>query len=461
MAGPDPYSPAATESPASHQEEAPPAAATPPPHATVGAAYRFFLPLMFMAELMMISHAVIVAFLARMPDPEAVLAAYSISFHFHATLGSPVWALQLVALSYIKDRASIWRLTAFGFQIIAGLAWIWALVGFTSIGDWAFQWLFGARPAVAEVAKLCVLVSFPIIVFSIARSYSYGLLMIKRRTLLVTYGTVIRLIGLAGLLTFLTRSLDGALVGAVALTGCIGIESVYAILVARRFYLALPPSSQPLPTYRELWIFSWPIMLMHTAESGVAFTINTFLGRLARAELAIAAFGVLDSLMRVLLGPLRNLTHTMQTLVHSRRDLRALLKFSAQIALAFSAAMLLFHFPPVRALVLGGAMGIPPDMQAYVTPALTLSFLLALCMTAAAVARGLLIATKRTGAIAASAVMRLTAVGAIGIVAVSLGTENGAVIGLVSLTGAFAVEGLFLGLRLMQMDRAPRRLFEP
>ena len=72
---------------------------------TLREAYKFFLPLIFMAELHMLSHAVISAFLARMPDPEPILAAYSMAFYLHATLGSPVWACQFVALSYIRDKA--------------------------------------------------------------------------------------------------------------------------------------------------------------------------------------------------------------------------------------------------------------------------------------------------------------------------------------------------------------------
>ena len=61
-------------------------------------------------------------------------------------------------------------------------------------------------------------------------------------------------------------------------------------------------------------------MIMQTAESGVVFTVNLFLGRLVRPELALAAFGLLDSLMRVLLSPLRNFIQTVQALVRFRRD---------------------------------------------------------------------------------------------------------------------------------------------
>ena len=38
-----------------------------------------------MAELHMLSHAIISAFLARMPNSEPILAAYSIAFYLHAT----------------------------------------------------------------------------------------------------------------------------------------------------------------------------------------------------------------------------------------------------------------------------------------------------------------------------------------------------------------------------------------
>lgn len=43
-------------------------------------AYRFFTPLLLMAELTMFSHAIVAAFLARMPNPTENLAAYSIAF---------------------------------------------------------------------------------------------------------------------------------------------------------------------------------------------------------------------------------------------------------------------------------------------------------------------------------------------------------------------------------------------
>ncbi|MFT5174150.1 MAG: O-antigen/teichoic acid export membrane protein [Gammaproteobacteria bacterium] len=422
-------------------------------------AYKFFMPLIFMAELHMLSHAVITAFLARMPDPEPTLAAYSMAFYLHATLGSPVWAVQFVAISYIRDKASMRKLLIFSAQTFALVGWLWALISVTPFGLTFFKVVFGASDAVAIDAQRCILVSTLIVPFVFFRSLSYALLMIHRRTVFVTLGTFIRLLSLAVILYVLTRVTDGALVGIGALTACIGVESVYAVIAARKHYMQLPVQSEAPPTYRELWRFGWPVMLMQTAESGVAFMATFFLGRLPRPELAIAAFGVLDGMMRVLLGPLRNLTPAVQTLTQSRVDIGIMLKFAIQIALVFSLLMGVMQIGTVGRWTLESVMGLPPDMAAYVAPALSLSFVLALCMTASSFARGLLLSSRKTGAIAVSSVARIVAAGVVGAIALTMTEVNGAVVGMLSLIAAFATEALMLGMRVLQVERREHGLF--
>jgi O-antigen/teichoic acid export membrane protein len=422
-------------------------------------AYKFFLPMIFMAELHMLSHAVITAFLARTPDPEPTLAAYSMAFYLHATLGSPVWAVQFVALSYIRDKASMRKLLIFSVQTFALVGWLWALIAITPFGVYFFKTVFGASEAVALDAQRCVLVSTLIVPFVFFRSLSYALLMIHRRTVYVTLGTFIRLLSLALILYVLTSVTDGALVGIGALTACIGVESLYAVVAARKHYLQLPAASERPLTYRQLWRFGWPVMLMQTAESGVAFVVTFFLGRLPRPELAIAAFGVLDGMIRVLLGPLRNLTPTVQTLTQSRADIRVMGKFAIQVAIVFALTMGVMQVESVRSWALESVMGLPPNIAAYVAPALTLSFVLALCMTASSFFRGLLLSSRKTGAIAVSSVVRIGAAGVVGAVALTMSGVNGAVVGMLCLIATFAVEALILGIRVLQVERREHGLF--
>jgi len=429
------------------------------PTVTIKESYRFFTPLIFMAELHMLSHAIISAFLARMPDPEPILAAYSIAFYLHATLGSPVWACQFVAISFIKDRASTLRLLIFSSQTFLLVAWFWALIGLTPVGIAFFVEIFGTSIDVAKEAQLCILISTLIVPCVFFRSIAYALLMLNRRTTLVTLGTLIRLFGLFAILFILQGQTTGATVGMIALTGCIAVESVYATLAALKYYLQLPSKKGVLPTYTELWRFGWPVILMQTAESGIAFTISFFLGRLPRPELAIAAFGVLDAMTRVFLGPLRNLTQAVQTLTKNESDTKVIGKFTIHLGIIFGVIMLLFHIDVVRNFALKDIMGLSSSLASYITPALLLTPILALSMTAAAFTRGQLLASRKTTTIALASVIRIVSVCLVGVGALIFYNANGAVVGILALITAFSSETIILGGRVIYALKVKGGLF--
>ena len=429
------------------------------PTVTIKESYRFFTPLIFMAELHMLSHAIISAFLARMPNSEPILAAYSIAFYLHATLGSPVWACQFVAISFLKDRASTIRLLIFSSQTFLLVAWFWALIGLTPVGITFFVEVFGTSTDVAKEAQLCILISTLIVPCVFFRSIAYALLMLNRRTTLVTLGTLIRLFGLFAILFVLQGQTTGATVGMIALTGCIAIESVYATLAALKYYLQLPSKKGVLPRYRELWRFGWPVIIMQTAESGIAFTISFFLGRLPRPELAIAAFGVLDAMIRVLLGPLRNLTQAVQTLTKNEADTKVIGTFTIHLGIIFSVIMLMFHIDFVRNYALKNIMGLSSSLASYVTPALLLTPILALSMTTAAFTRGQLLASRKTTAIALASVIRIVSVCLVGVGALMFYNANGAVVGILALIIAFLSETIILGGRIIYAVKVKSGLF--
>ncbi|MBT6274356.1 MAG: hypothetical protein HOI95_09505, partial [Chromatiales bacterium] len=273
-------------------------------------------------------------------------------------------------------------------------------------------------------------------------------------TLLVTYGTVVRLVTLMPALYLWSEVLDGALVGAVAIITCITLEMLYSVVVAWPFYRTLPATSNVRASYREIWLFAWPIMVMHTAEHGVSFLVSLFLGRLPRPEVALAVFGVVDSALKVLLSPLRNLTITVQALAHRRSDYVVLARFCIQIALLFGGLMALFFVPAINTFTLTGAMGLTSDLADYAGHALGIGVALALCTGAAATIRGFLITSKETRVLALSSALRLIAVGAVGVTAVTLEAGNGAAAGLWALTAAFLTEALVLAYRAQKMRKA-------
>ena len=429
---------------------------TEPPARSVslGDAYTFFLPLVFMAEMMMISHSVIHAFLARLPDPTTTLAAYNVAFSFHAVAGSPMWTALMTSLALVQGRRSVARLIDFHLRISVLIVALGYLLAFTGLGDWFFGSLMGAGPLVVKEAKAALVIFMWIPPITVFRSLAYTLLMRNRRTILITVGTFVRLLALGGYLAVLPSFVSGAAVGAAALFLCILTETVLAVLLTWRYYQALPVETEAPPGHREIWNFAWPLMLTQASENGVAITINFFLGRLVRPELALAAFGVADGLWKVMLGPLRNLAQTAQTLMRSTEDRRVMMVFCLQVSTGFSLLAAIFLLPPARNFLLGAVMGLTPELSGGVAPAVSLFWALAFMLGFAALFKGLLLNMRVTSQIALSALARFGVVVSIGSASLLLPDANGAVLGVSAMMGGFCAEAWVLGRRIWRPQEA-------
>ena len=418
---------------------------------TLGTCYRFFVPLIFMTELNMISKSVINAFLARMDDSSIVLAAFHSAFTLYYCIASGTEVCSLLTLSYMRSRRALGHLLRF-MGIIVAVPWAIAQVlAFTPVGDFAFQTLFGISDAAVSEAKTATFLlslSAPIL---ICRSVAFGLLMIGQKTIFITWATLVRLLSLAGSLVVLPHFLEGAAVGAGALVFCMLCETVVAVCLAAHIYAGLPERGETPPTVRAQWRFSWPLMLNTSAEMGMVFAVSIFLGRLADPDLALAAFAVVYGLVGLMLSPLRNLVQSAQTLVRQAADRRVLLKFAVQQMLFFAAlAALLFHTPLDR-LVLSDAMGLEPALEAYCAPAMQAAFPMAAFWGLSAVFRGLLAGARVTGALAVSGLARVSAATLVATTAVLLPGGNGAVIGLAAWMAGYCAEAAILAVRVRRL----------
>ena len=420
---------------------------------TLRDAVLFFLPLIFMTELNMISKSVIHAFLARLAEPKIVLAAFSVSFAFYYTLTASTEVNTLLSISYLRARRSVRHLLGFFCVIVGPPVAATQLVAWTPLGAWLYGDVFGASAAAIAQAQLATFwfsLSAPILMF---RALAFALIMIHRRTIWITVSTLLRLLSLSVFLVVLPAFIGGAAVGAAALVSCMVVETSFAWWAARRFYRALPREAGPLPRYRELWGFSWPLMMSQSMEMGIVMTINIFLGRLATAELALASFGVTQGLANVVLSPMRNLVQTAQTLARTRADLRVLLGFTHGLVALFTLGIAAVFLSPLRHWVLADVMGLRGDLLAYSEPAIMITFLVAGVWGYAALFRGLLASARRTGTVAVSALARMAVVVLVGSTTLFWGGVNGAVIGILAWSATFAAEAGLLGWRLI--DRRP------
>src|SRR4030095_4994095 len=120
------------------------------------------------------------------------------------------------------------------------------------------------------------------------RNIATALCMMHRRTLPISYATIIRLVAQALMLLVLPLWMEGAVAGAASLVGCMTVEAVYMYWVSRGYSPELPATGGEQAAYRQMWSFSWPLMVTQVTENGVPLVINFFLGRLAHPDLALA-----------------------------------------------------------------------------------------------------------------------------------------------------------------------------
>ena len=426
---------------------------------TVRTAVLFFVPLILTTELHQLSHALVHAFLARLGDPTTTLAAFSIAFAFNTTFSGIISVGTQAGMSYITDKRSLWRIARFYFFVSVVPFVLIETIALSPLGDWLFGRMMGASAEVTRLAKAAAAVMGLWIFPNQIRNLATALCMMHRRTLLISHSTIVRLVSQALMLMVLPFWMEGAVAGAASLIGCMTVEAIYMVWVSRPFYAELPATGGEQASYRQMWVFSWPLMVTQITENGVTFVINFFLGRLANPDLALAAFGVVTALKSLVASPLRNLVQTAQALVHSRHDMRMMLRFTHRLTLVYGVIVAFLFYTPLRDVILSGIMGLPPKLSSYATPGVQMILLVVIVWGYSSLFRGLLSAMRQTRAIAGSAVIRLLVVIAVGSVTLIAPQLNGAAVGVAAVGFAFLAEVLILGWRLLRYSRTTGPLF--
>ncbi len=421
------------------------------PHLRLRDCYLFFGPLVLMVELNMISKSAIHAFLARTETPDITLAAFNAGFTFYFAITSATEVIVALSLSYLRSRADLARLIGF-MAVLVAVPWSFALAAaLTSLGNEIFGHWFGLSPQGQIEARWTtgmLALSVPVLLL---RGTAFALLMLNRKTIIITWSTLVRLGSLALWLFILPLWLEGAAIGAAALVLCMASETVFAGYFAWKHLAALPAERQAGDTFGGYWRFSWPLIINASAEMGVILAINLYLGRLNESELAIAAFGVVHGLVSLLMGPMRNLAQTAQTLVARREDVRVMLVFTGQLVALFIVLALVLFQTTLRDAILRGVMGLTPELAAYCEPGMGMAFAMAAFWACSALFRGFLAKARVTGALAAAGMMRIATAAAVGSITLIYPDLNGGLLGVSAWILSYAVETLISGWRLRRL----------
>jgi hypothetical protein len=156
-------------------------------------------------------------------------------------------------------------------------------------------------PAVTDRAHLAVVVFLPWPAAIGFRRFQQGILIGAGRTRLVAYGTVVRLSTMAatGTSLFLHGGVDGAVLGAAALSSGVVVEAAaswaWARADCRRLKSISPAAPEEVPTLADIQRFYWPLAVTPLMNMASQPLVTFFVGRGAFPIESLAVLPVVNS----------------------------------------------------------------------------------------------------------------------------------------------------------------------
>jgi hypothetical protein len=406
---------------------------------------RFWLPLQ-VTWLFMASEALyLAAVIARLPEPKFNLAAHGVAYAFAIIVEAPVIMMLSAATALVDSRAGYRALRRFAHTLSGLITAVMVLLLATGAMAWILEVLVDLDPAVADLTRgaLWILLPWPGAIGY--RRFYQGILIRAGLTDRVAWGTVIRLATMASAALLAARAgLDGARVGAIALSAGVCAEAVASRVMARRTVRELParpPADRPSAdlSWRGLAAFYAPLALTSTISLAVQPLVTFFLGR-SRASLeSLAVLPVVNALVFLFRTPGLSYQETaIAMLGESRDNLVPVLRFASLLAAGAAVGLVAVTWTPLAAVWFVDVAGLSPELAAFaVLPARILALMPALSVLLS-LQRAFLVHGRRTGPVTAASALEVA------IIAVLLA----AAIGLLDWVGATAAAVAFMAGRL-------------
>jgi hypothetical protein len=410
--------------------------------------FRYWVPMFGTWMMMAVEAPFVAAVMARMDDPKPNLAAFGVAYAVATLVESPVIMILSASTALVRGAASFDRLRRFTWMLNAGLTAVMLALVLTPAWSLIGARLIGLPERVVELSGvgLTLMTLWPAAIGY--RRFFQGLLVQAGRTRQVAYGTVARLLAMAGAATglYLWSDWPGAWVGTAAIGLGVVVEAVACRLMALaavREIRARSTEASP-PTYAEIRAFYWPLALTSVIGLAVHPAVTAFVGHARFPLESLAVLPVVNSLTFIFRSV--GLSYQEVAIALLSRDEPGcdgpgrddVLRFARRLGLGATLAMALIAFTPLARIWFHDVSGLSDELTRFaITPARILALLPALSVLLS-MQRAILVHGRLTAPIT-----RATVVEVAGIVATMVALTAG-----LDAVGAVAAAASFLVGRL-------------
>lgn len=416
---------------------------------------RLWTPLALSWLLMAAEQPAVAATVARLAEQKVQLAAWgSVVFPLSLVIEGPIIMLLAASTALCGDVVRYRRVRRFMVAAGAGLTVVHLAVALTPLYHVVTGRLLHTPPAVAEAARLPLLIMTPWTWAIAYRRFQQGVLIRFEQGRAVSEGTAVRLVSvLVTLLLGFRLAWPGAVVGAVAIATGVCVEAAYVGWRVRPTLRRLapdPPADAP-PLDRPAFLaFYAPLALMPLLTLCVQPIGAATMGRMPREIDSLAAWAPVYALVFVPRSVGMAFNEVVVSLLREPGAAPALRRFRNKLAGWTTALLALTALTPLASLWFDHVQALEPDLSSFARTALLIALPMPLVQVLQSWYQGALVAGHRTRAITEAVVVYL--------VVAALGCGAGAVLdptsGLYWTLGSLATAGVVQTLWLHARSRA-------
>ncbi len=412
--------------------------------------------------MMSLEGPILALLIARLAEPKINLAAYGVAFAFAIIAEAPVILILSASNTLVKSRSSFQALRRFTMGLN-----LWTTVGTALVvGTPLFSWLaLEVLQLPEEVARLTrwslvILLPWPAAIGY--RRFYQGLLIRRKMTDRVAWGTAIRVITMISVSVslFLDGRLPGAWVGACALTAGVSVEAVISRWLARhvvRDLCSLEPVDEDDAAldFRRISAFYMPLALTSTIALAAHPVVTFFMGYALFPLESLAVLPVVNALSFIFRSAGLALQDVALALLgDDERSAPVIKRFTLLLSAAVTIGFGAFAWTPLGSIWLIDISGLSPELAAYAIPALRIMTVLPGLSVLLGLQRAVLMHTRATRPITTATVVELSGIAA----ALFLGVKFWSVPGVMVAAVAYMVGRIGSnGLLISPLVRAWRR----
>ncbi len=336
--------------------------------------FRFFLPLAITPVMIGLTHSIINAALARLPEPELSIAVFTVIRGLIMIVSMPTLVSLQLVVTFIDDHNSLKKVMRFILLLSLSLFFTLMLIAFSPFGGYIlseFYKLTGSKELSLAYSAMRIAIFLPLV--QALRNAHQGLAISLKKTRFFIPGILCRLISISVFLWWVVkaRTFSGAAAGSLTWVAGIGIEGVFIALILFYSYQSphniisnLPQKNNTITTYRELFKFFLPLGLTMSFASFIQPIIQSGIARGNSVTLSLAAYGVAWSIVALISGALRTL-HQL-SLVFSQKVgdpcWIVVRRFSLITGLIITILIMFIGLTPLGYFLFNYIIGVSPDI---------------------------------------------------------------------------------------------------